>query len=236
VVEKARRVMGSIDIDPCTDEEQNQGVVKATMFYDEQSDGLTSPWDYSALFDNYGEASPTNALVNPDGKIVREMWTKALNEFRTNRCKAIFWVGYSLEQLAYLAPNPLLFSYCILRKRLRFTAWRWHMGEGYKWERVLDTDDNPTHSNYLVLMTRDVIARKRFEEEFSDFGFVRLEGQIVTNTVRVVAAPNVQSEFTESRLRLPSKVAQVEPEPGGYGTSWRWKDFTYLRSRPGDVY
>lgn len=43
IVEMARATMGSIDLDPASNETANR-TVKATVFYDKTSDGLRQPW------------------------------------------------------------------------------------------------------------------------------------------------------------------------------------------------
>lgn len=234
LVADARKVMGSIDIDPCTDEEQNQGVVKATMFYDEETDGLTHHWDYSALFGELHSDCPTNAFVNPDGRIVKEMWAKALDEFYSHRCKSVFWVGFSLSQLAYLDPNPLSFNYCILRKRLCFTAWRWHMGDDYEWKRTLDIDTNPTHNNYVALMTHDGIARARFGEVFTPQGYTHVEAIGTVRCIRSVSSHVQDSEDTASRVR-PLELGTVSFREGWVdGPSWGRENNSGNRSGSGD--
>src|SRR5258708_34791919 len=50
-IEAARQVMGSIDIDPASNEMANQ-VVRATKYYTKETNGLTKPW-------------PGNVWLNP---------------------------------------------------------------------------------------------------------------------------------------------------------------------------
>lgn len=141
IVERARRVMGSIDLDPCSSVSFNE-VVQATRYYsldDRGEDGLVLPWS-------------GNCFVNPPGKLVRRFWQKAM----TTRPPMI-WVGFSVEQLALLATedyHPMDFSFCILRKRLSFKR-----HDGFR--------GSPSHSNYICGVN---VNHAKFVEEFSPLG------------------------------------------------------------------
>lgn len=125
IVERARRVMGSIDLDPCSSIAFNE-VVKADKFYsldDMGENGLELPW--------FG-----NVFVNPPGGHVRDFWRKLHNEPHIQ----FIWIGFSLEQLALLADeahHPFDYSWCIPRKRVKFNR-----HDGFS--------GSPTHSNYIV--------------------------------------------------------------------------------------
>jgi hypothetical protein len=147
IVERARNVMGSIDLDPCTSVAFNQ-TVKAQVFYslDEHGiDGLKQPW--------FG-----NVFVNPPGGLVKEFWRKAFVE-ELNNWDKLFWVGFSVEQLALLASeehHPMDFSFCILRKRVSFQR-----HDGFK--------GSPSHANYVCAVNVD---HAKFTEQFSPLGRV----------------------------------------------------------------
>ena len=158
IIERARRVMGSIDLDPCSSNAFNE-VVRADKIYsldDRGEDGLKLPWT-------------GNVFVNPPGGLVKEFWRKTLQEDRTcNSWPAVswnqlIWIGFSLEQLAILANenwHPMDFSICILRKRLSFNRF-----DGYK--------GSPTHSNYIAGLKVD---HTNFKREFRDLGRIYRPG------------------------------------------------------------
>lgn len=144
IVERARFVMGSIDLDPCSSDSFNE-VVQAEIHYsldDRGEDGLALGWS-------------GRVFCNPPGGLVRQFWQKAMNEPITQ----MIWVGFSVEQLALLANeqyHPMDFSFCILRKRLHFTR-----HDGYS--------GSPSHSNYL---TGYKVDHAKFTEAFSSLGRV----------------------------------------------------------------
>lgn len=151
IVERARRVMGSIDLDPCSSIAFND-VVQAANYYsldDRGENGLELPW--------FG-----NVFLNPPGGLVREFWRKALQQLGSGHVKRVFWVGFSLEQLALLASesyHPLDFSFCVLRKRIKFTR-----HDGYS--------GSPSHSNYVCMMGPNHVE---FVNQFKELGRVYLK-------------------------------------------------------------
>ncbi len=134
--------MGGLDLDPCSSDYFNR-VIKAPTYYswdDRQEDGLELPWA-GKLF------------VNPPGKMVKEFWRKAMSE----PIEQMIWVGFSVEQLALLAEepvHPMDMSFCILRKRLHFTR-----HDGYS--------GSPSHSNYVCGYGVD---HTKFAEQFAPLG------------------------------------------------------------------
>lgn len=156
VIERARRCMGGIDFDPCS-EEIFQRVVKATTYYsllERGEDALLLPW------------LGARTLCNPPGGLVREFWRKSVSA-----SGPLIWVGFSVEQLCLLADeehHPLAFSICILRKRIPFTR-----HDGF--------EGSPSHGNYVVGIRTDPAA---FFWEFSPIGRVS-HGPLVGNTSKL---------------------------------------------------
>lgn len=146
LVERARRALGGIDLDPCSSSYFNE-TVKATRYYslDERGeDGLVLPWE-------------GRVLVNPPGgTTVRGFWQKA-----ARHKEPLIWIGFSLEQLALLADepyHPMDWTTCIPRKRVRF-----YRHDGYS--------GSPSHSNYISAIN---VERSAFLEAFSDLGRIFL--------------------------------------------------------------
>lgn len=142
IVERARRVMGGIDLDPCS-ESTFQAVVQAATYYsftERGEDGLALPW-FGRVF------------CNPPGGLVPEFWDRAI----TSSVDQFFWVGFSVEQLCILtdaAQHPLEFAHCILRKRIPFTR-----HDGF--------EGSPSHGNYVCYSGPNTGAFKR---EFAPLG------------------------------------------------------------------
>lgn len=142
IVERARLVMGGLDLDPCSSDSFNE-VIKAPNYYsidDRGENGLELPW--------FGKV-----FVNPPGGLVKQFWRKAMSE----PIEQMIWVGFSVEQLALLADeavHPMDMSFCVLRKRLRFTR-----HDGYS--------GSPSHSNYLAGYR---VKHTKFVEQFSPLG------------------------------------------------------------------
>lgn len=146
IVERARCVMGSIGFDPCSSVYFNE-TIKAQKYYsldDRGENGLELQW-----YDD--------AIVNPPGGLVRDFWRKAMSE----QINQMIWIGFSLEQLALLADepiHPLDFTTCIPRKRIRFNR-----HDGYS--------GSPSHSNYITYMGGNT---EKFRAYFADLGKVFL--------------------------------------------------------------
>lgn len=155
IVERARNVMGSIDLDPCSSTDFNE-TVKAGIYYDLDEcgqDGLKLPW--------FGKV-----FVNPPGGLVKEFWLRSTSICHadtalrdTESVNQLFWVGFSVEQLGVLAHeryHPMDFSFCILRKRVSFIR-----HDGYK--------GSPSHANYVCAIN---VNHDKFAAEFSPIGRV----------------------------------------------------------------
>lgn len=188
LVEAAREVMGSIDLDPMSDVEA-QTIVKATSYYTIEINGLMQPW--------YG-----NVFINPAGGTVAEAWTKLVATYHTPLPKMhqAIWIGYSLEQLQTLqsledVDSPLLFPICVPKRRIPFvenTAMR-----AARIQRLLEKGEAPGASKAAQKTARDIRAGKeppnspshanyicylglrvaRFKRVFEKFGAVRSNGQ-----------------------------------------------------------
>ncbi len=153
IVECARRVMGAIDLDPCSEDRFNR-TVRATRYYsllERGEDGLKLPW--------FGRV-----VVNPPGGLVPEFWDKLFDE---DVAQAV-WIGFSVEQLCILADarvHPLDFSCCILRRRIPFVRHDWTEMTPDE----IDEVNRPGHGNYVCGINTFPDA---FEREFGPLGKV----------------------------------------------------------------
>jgi hypothetical protein len=152
IVEAARTVLrGHIEMDPSSCD-LAQERIQAARYFTAEHNGLDAHW-YGTVF------------LNPPGGLVREFWCKLAEHWRAGDVTAAIWIGYSLEQLQTLQrfeETPLDFPICFPRRRIAFDS----IDGGRK---------SPTHGNYIsCLPGRRVGTVQMFEEEFSQFGRVRL--------------------------------------------------------------
>ncbi len=145
IVERARRVMGGIDLDPCS-ESKFQTTVKAVRYYsltERGEDGLLLPWN-------------GRVFVNPPGGMIRSFWERGLSQ----PVEQLIWIGFSMEQLGQLADasaHPSDFSICFLRKRISF-------------QRHDDYEGTPSHANFVSGVNVD---HATFVREFGPLGKIQ---------------------------------------------------------------
>ena len=141
-IEAARRVLGSIDVDPASNEEAQTNVVRAETYYTEQEDGLAYDW------------RGTVWLNPPWGKEHPQFVERLLNQYaRGNTTAAILLVNAHSTDTAWFQPlwNHIL---CFTDHRINFYG-----SEG----------SGSTHGSVFVYLGPD---RKAFAEAFSKFGAV----------------------------------------------------------------
>ena len=170
----ARRVLGSISLDPASHLEANR-IVRAVKFYDARANGLRRPWS-------------GRVFLNPPGGLVVEFWHRLIDAWEAREIEAAIWIGYSLEQLqtlqGYEVRSPLDFPICVPDKRIAFVeseAKRAARLEAFAEEnnrrgreglelRQRKEAAAPSHGNYVTYIGR---APARFERVFAEFGQVR---------------------------------------------------------------
>lgn len=145
-IDAARQLMGSIDLDPASNEYANQ-VVQATQFYTLQDSGLEHDW-------------PGNVWLNPpygftNSKSNQEIWTQRLIEqYPHITTEAVLLVNANTEAKWF---QPLYdYLICLTNHRIRFY-------------NTSGDASQPTQGNALVYFGKQ---RKRFIELFSQFGTV----------------------------------------------------------------
>jgi ParB family transcriptional regulator, chromosome partitioning protein len=155
LVEKARNVLGMIDLDPASCEQANN-TVKATNYFDTDSDGLKSVWG----------TSPKSIYLNPPGgklgnkSLTRLFWEKLVDFRDQGLLEHAIFMGFSLEQLQTTQNCKVAignFPICIPSKRVRFVS-----PEG--------TFNSPTHANVICYVPGLTNATSLFVEEFLDVG------------------------------------------------------------------
>jgi ParB family chromosome partitioning protein len=159
IVNAAREVLGAIDLDPASCPEANK-VVKASDFYDEQTDGFTKPW-MGRVFCN-----PPGGKDENNQSRQKSWWFKFGSEYLNHNMLAGIFIGFSLEMLqttqigvpansGSAADCPI----CIPSRRLKY----WTPGGG--------TGESPPHASVIVYLGDDLI---KFMQIFSKIGCVRL--------------------------------------------------------------
>ncbi len=161
IVERARRVMGVIDLDPMSHAEANR-TVRATKYYTARQNGLTKDW-------------VGRVFINPAGGLVNLAWEHL---YDTAPVEWV-WIGYSLEQFQTLQRvgvfHPLEYSICIPDNRIAFVENRAKQAERKAKREAagkrFTAKSTPTHANYICYNGPN---KDRFDEEFRDLGIVIL--------------------------------------------------------------
>jgi hypothetical protein len=170
IVKASRGTLGGIDVDPFTDEYWNKHCVQAPLIYTAERSAFDPNivWERGARWH-----------VNSPGGQVREAWELTYEHWKHGG--SAFWVGFNLEQLAYLQEFGLMddgIAKAIPRHRVSYlqtpAAYREKLlvrarkaekkGEYKAVQRLLikaaEVDlagapikgDSPTHSSYLALL------------------------------------------------------------------------------------
>jgi hypothetical protein len=164
--------IGHIDLDPASCAIANKKLVQASRYYtlEANEDGLSLPWEATRVF------------VNPPGGFVpgtkrsqtQAFWFKACDEFLSGRAHEIFFLGFTLEILRLSQDRKdtsvLQFPFCIPRERLCFYKLALPSG-------ILIPEEQPTHANVLIFLTRSFNAAKWF----ADIGRYVLGDVIIPN-------------------------------------------------------
>jgi phage N-6-adenine-methyltransferase len=143
-IEAARRVLGTIDLDPASSHEAN-AVVKATAYYTVDDDGLSQDWS-------------GRVWLNPPytANLVGRFVDKAVTEYQSGRVsEAVILVNNATETSWFAALVEASASVCFLRSRVKFWRPDGDTNSPLQGQAVLYMGDNPT----------------LFEKEFSCLGW-----------------------------------------------------------------
>lgn len=165
IVERARRCMGGITLDPCSEAKFND-IVQADTYYsllERDEDGLALPWFGKILLNPPGKGHGKPAGKGKKKTLVRLFWEKMLSE-TFEQC---VYVGFSNNQLGILADcdaHPTDFSICYLRKRIGFNRHDNVPKKGVK------AKGSPSHQNFIAGIN---IPHDAFVREFGDLGKIQ---------------------------------------------------------------
>ena len=164
ILDAARRVLGTIDLDPATSSYANAKRVRAERFFTREDDGLSRDWI-------------GRVWLNPPGGRVGARssaavwWEKLAHEYQSQRVIEAVFLGFSIEILATAQDAPIWpgsLPFCVPRRRIEFDRETAH-GEYV-------SGDSPTHANIIVYLPRNdtpMRSTRSFIKAFENFGKVR---------------------------------------------------------------
>jgi phage N-6-adenine-methyltransferase len=144
-IDAAVKVMGSIDLDPCTSE-LAQNTVQAETFYTIETDGLSKDWK-------------GNVWLNPPyaAALIRQFVDKLLAHLDDGSVKQAIMLTHNNADTAWFHKAAMRCqSVCFTRGRVKFYD---EKGQG----------NSPTHGHVFIYFGK---RTKRFESVFSEFGWI----------------------------------------------------------------
>lgn len=168
ILQAVWNVMGSIDLDPASNEKVNE-IIKASRYFDSEVNGLDQEWRGKVFLNPPGgkTGNKSNAI----------MWfEKLLDDYDEGLVTEAIYLGFSLEQLAR---HEAFFTLPICFVHKIATA-ECVTGSG----RIKFLDENlkvqasPTHSNFITYLPPHERKEARskielFASEFDKFGIVK---------------------------------------------------------------
>lgn len=166
LIEAAREVMGSIDLDPMSNELANE-YIKATNFYTKEDDGLSKEW--------FG-----NLWLNPAFSLSKVAIPKLINSYeKGDVTQAVLLVKSDVSTNKYKLLYP--YPFCELDKRVKFESTNnsnqgspfpvvmFYLGKNfYKWNQVMSKYGKVHIGNNLF--TR--LAMRVSLEDLKDLGVI----------------------------------------------------------------
>lgn len=145
LVEMCREVMGTISVDPCSNEVA-QRRIQAAEYYTKETDGLKHRWSGSVF-------------VNPPkGKLLRAFWRCLHNQVDVSQ---FLWVCFRLESLRVLQNDGIgRYPFCLLTKRVAFD-----FPDG-------SPSKHPRHPNAIVYGAKTLDKTEEFKRVFGKVGTV----------------------------------------------------------------
>lgn len=160
----ARECMGSIDLDPASCHQANV-LVKANQIYDYVDDGLTQEWSGNVFLNPPSRCGPDlpvcrNRKVCSCG-LTEQFLHYAFEQFYDGDVDNLFYVGFNLEQLKYLADvqcNPDHVRIGIFRKRFAY------------YNSTLYPGKSPPHNSFVMLLSLGLRERTKFDSIIGELG------------------------------------------------------------------
>lgn len=180
IVEAARAVLGTIDVDPASCSLAN-AVVKAKVFYGEQEDGLKQKWSGKVFLNPPGGTIPEEYRGIGTRSNAALWWGALASAWQVKEVESAIFIGFSLELLrsaqALVVPQPMHFPLCVPSSRIAFDREE----DGKRVE-----SKSPTNANVIVYLPpsryREITAETKwagkastkFAKVFGEIGVVRL--------------------------------------------------------------
>ena len=175
-IEAARRVLGTIDLDPASSALFNE-LTKAKRFFTKEDDGLAQDWSGTVLLNPPGDK---------EGKLPKLFWAKLMSEYCAGRVTSAIFIGFSIDQLQTLqntgGAGPLMFPLCVPRRRMQFvkslkvrTQTDLFLGD-----TKAEVGKQPTKANFVSFLpprspfNETNSQTDKFHDEFFKFGDVRI--------------------------------------------------------------
>jgi ParB family chromosome partitioning protein len=162
IIDKARLVMGSIDLDPASCLLANS-IVKADNFYSKEKDGLTEQW--------FG-----NVFLNPPGgktnnKSNQALWLKtAVQKYLDREINQLFFVSFNIESMRTCGNLLNEVMICVPKKRIRYLS---EYSEGVlkegNWSKKGKWSNSPPNASGFFYWGQH---RKQFTKVFNEIGCV----------------------------------------------------------------
>jgi ParB family chromosome partitioning protein len=149
VIDRARSMMGSIDLDPASSEFANR-IIRADKFYTESDNGLSRPW--------YG-----NVWLNPPYGRKTSIWIdKLISEWNLgNLNQAIVLINSVTDRKWFHI--LWMFPLCFVYNRIKFL------------DPFGIAQTSPTHGNVIIYISRIPLPenqRIKFYENYNDIGHI----------------------------------------------------------------
>lgn len=171
IIEAARAVMGTIDLDPATTASVNAHRVKASRYFTKKDNGLSKIWRGRVWL------NPPGGVQEGDSRAAK-FWEKLVDDYLDGYVEQAIFLGFSVEIFA-LSQDARLWvggvPFCVPRRRLRYAH---EVSPG-----VFRNGESPTHADVIAYLpptpygvfdfSVDVYT-KRFVERFSPYGKVSL--------------------------------------------------------------